>query len=73
MFAQRQNSRDHWAGRVNNVAGMRVVVVQDVRADTVDQRGVQNIKTFFPAENTSLRGTRKSGHCSNGDVYRFMA
>src|SRR5215831_19552824 len=72
MFAESQNRGDHRTGGMNDVARMRIVVIENVRADAVDQRCIQNIESFFSAKNAGLCRPGKKSHRRNGNAYRFV-
>src|SRR5262245_54411405 len=57
---------------MNDVARMCIVIVENVRADAIDQRCIQNIEPFFSAKNAGLWGPGKRRHGGKRDVYRFV-
>ena len=57
---------------MNVVLRRRVVVVIDVRADAVHQRGVERVQTLRSAENPRSRLAGKRPQRANGNVYGWM-
>src|SRR5947207_10221430 len=56
---------------MNDVPRMRVVVIEHMRADAVDESGVHDVESFVTAENAGLRRAakwRKSRH-SDADCF----
>ena len=61
-FGQReQRARDH-CRRVQDDVRMRIVEIKDVRADPVDERGVQHVEPLRVADDGALRRSREFGH-----------
>src|SRR5262245_25880769 len=72
MFAECQNRGDHGTCRVNDVTGMGVIVIENVRADTVDQSGIQDVEPLFSAKDARLRRSGKGAHCGKRDTHSFV-
>src|SRR5436309_14120744 len=56
---------------MNNVPRMRIVVIEHMRADAVDESGVYDVESFVTAENAGLRRAgkwRESRH-NDGDCF----
>src|SRR5262249_6363844 len=56
---------------MNDVPRMRVVVIEHMRADAVDESGVHDVESFLTAENAGLRraGKRRESRHSDADCF----
>ena len=72
MLAESQDRGDDRAGRMNDVSRMGIVVVQNMRADAVDQSGVQDIEPLLSSEDARLCGPRKRCERRHRNVDGFM-
>ena len=73
VLRQGQQRRDDRPGRVDHRLEVRVVEVEDVRADAVHQRRVQHVHSLAPAEHRGLRRTRERRQRADGGIERLVA
>ena len=73
VLGQRQDGRGHRTGGMDDGPQVRVVEIEDVRADAVHQRGVQHVHAFVAAEHGGLRGPGEWRERGDRDVDGLVA
>ena len=72
QFGQRQHGRRDRPARMHQRIGMGVIKIEHVRADAIDQRGVENVGALAASEQRRLRGTGKGAQCPPRNLDRGM-
>ena len=72
MFSQCEQGRSHRAGRMNDGLQMRVVEVEGVRGDAVDQRSAGHVDFFAATGQGGLFGRLQHRDRSQRGVGSFM-
>src|SRR5439155_14980671 len=71
---ERKDRRRHWSCGMDSSLGMRIVEVEDVRADAVHQRGIEDVHALGSSEQGRLTGTGEWSQCRHDIADRvFMA
>ena len=72
MLGQRQQRRRHRAGGVDDGLEVRVVEVEGVRGDAVDQRGAGHVDPLGAAQHAGLRGGLQQLHGGQRRIGGFV-
>ena len=72
QLGERQQSGGHGPARMDQHVGMRIVEVQHVGGDAVDQGGMQDVRALAASQERRLSSAGKRGQAREHYVDRFM-